>query len=82
MPDVTFGAVSQQLRVLVKAGLLDLRSERRHRYYRARPARVGPLQQTLEVMWSDALWRLRLAAELENSRRGPRPRRRSQRRQS
>jgi hypothetical protein len=29
----------------------------------------------LERMWDDALWRLKLAAELEQSRRGPRPRR-------
>jgi hypothetical protein len=27
----------------------------------------------LESMWDDALWRLKLAAELEQSRRGPRP---------
>jgi hypothetical protein len=27
-------------------------------------------------MWSDALWKLKLAAELEESRRGPRPERR------
>jgi hypothetical protein len=27
-------------------------------------------------MWSDALWNLKLLAELEHSRRGPRPRRR------
>jgi len=26
-------------------------------------------------MWDDALWRLKLAAELEQARRGPRPRR-------
>ena len=33
---------------------------------------VGPM---LERMWGDALWRLKLAAELEATRRGPRPRR-------
>jgi hypothetical protein len=27
----------------------------------------------LERMWSDALWRLKLQAELEETRRGPRP---------
>jgi len=30
----------------------------------------------LERMWDDALWRLKLQAELEQSRRGPRPSRR------
>jgi len=77
MPDVTFGAVSQQLGMLVAAGLLDVRTERRHRFYRARLQTLGPLRAVLERMWSDALWHLKLAAELEHSRRGPRPRRRT-----
>src|SRR5437773_5331428 len=76
MPDVTFGAVSLQLRTLVDAGLLQSRAEHRFRYYRARPAMLGPLRAALERMWDDALWRLKLAAELEASRRGPRPGRR------
>ena len=75
MPDVTFGAVSLQLRALADAGLVEGRREGRQRYYRARPDALGPLASTLEEMWSDALWRLKLAAELEQSRRGPRPRR-------
>jgi hypothetical protein len=29
----------------------------------------------LEQMWGDALWRLRLQAELDEARRGPRGRR-------
>jgi DNA-binding transcriptional ArsR family regulator len=73
MPDVTFGAVSQQLRSLVEAGLLTQRAEHRHRYYRAVPDALGPLKDTLERMWDTALWRLKLAAELEQARRGPRP---------
>jgi DNA-binding transcriptional ArsR family regulator len=76
MPDVTFGAVSLQLRALQSAGLLHARAESRHRYYRARPDALGAVGDMLERMWSDALWRLKLAAELEQSRRGPRPRRR------
>ena len=36
MPDVTFGAVSLQLRALVEAGLVDVRSEGRNRFYLAR----------------------------------------------
>lgn len=76
MPDVTFGAVSLQLRTLVEAGLVDVRPEGRQRFYRARREALGDLGQTLERMWNDALWRLKLQAELEASRRGPRPRRR------
>ena len=77
MPDVTFGAVSLQLRKLVEAGLVESRPEETRRYYRARPEALGPAGLLLERMWDDALWRLKLAAELEQSRRGPRPRRRN-----
>jgi DNA-binding transcriptional ArsR family regulator len=76
MPDVTFGAVSLQLRALTEAGLVEMRSENRNRFYRARRAALGPVGQVLERMWSDALWRLKLQAELEESRRGPRAGRR------
>src|SRR5579862_4401831 len=75
MPDVTVGAVSLQLRRLEEAGLVESRGEKQFRYYKARPEQLGPLGEMLERMWSDALWRLKLAAELEESRRGPRPRR-------
>jgi len=74
--DVTFGAVSQHLRVLTEAGLLEPRSEGRHRYYRARKAELGALRAWLEAMWDSALDRLALEAELEAARRGPRARRR------
>ena len=76
MPDVTFGAVSLQLRALMDAGLLEVRSEQRNRYYRARREAFGPVAEMLESMWDDALWKLKLAAELEESRRGPKPKRR------
>ena len=75
MPDVTFGAVSLQLRTLMDAGLVEVRSEQRNRYYRARREAFGPAAQMLESMWDDALWELKLAAELEESRRGPKPKR-------
>lgn len=70
--DVTFGAVSQHLRALERAGLVSCRASGRHRYYRARRSAVGPLRRWLEATWDDALYRLKLAAELEESRRGPR----------
>ncbi len=76
MPDVTFGAVSLHLRALTEKGLLDVRGDRQYRFYRARKEALGPLGQILESMWDDGLHRLKLAAELEESRRGPRPNRR------
>jgi DNA-binding transcriptional ArsR family regulator len=77
MPEVTFGAVSLQLGALVRAGLLDTRKESRNRFYRARRDALGPVARVLEQMWDDALWKLTLAAELEDTRRGPQPRRRT-----
>jgi len=82
MPDVTFGAVSLQLGSLLDAGLLEVRSDGRKRYYRAcRPA-FGEAGRMLERMWDDALWKLKLAAELEETRRGPKPRRKNTKRRS
>jgi DNA-binding transcriptional ArsR family regulator len=72
MPDVTFGAVSLQLRALVDAGLLEARTDGRRRFYRTRRDALAPVAAWLESMWNDALWTLKLAAELEHSRRGPR----------
>ena len=74
-PDVTFGAVSLQLRALTKAGLVSVRPQGRHRYYRVHRERLGPVGELLEQMWGDALWRLKIQAEFESTRRGPKPRR-------
>ena len=74
-PDVTFGAVSLQLRALAKIGLVSVRPQGRHRYYRVHRERLGPVGELLEQMWADALWRLKIQAEFESTRRGPRPRR-------
>ena len=82
MPDVTFGAVSLQLRSLLDAGLIDCRPEKTQRFYKARRDALGPVGGMLERMWDDALWRLKLAAELEQTRRGPRPKRSSKSRVS
>jgi DNA-binding transcriptional ArsR family regulator len=71
MPDVTFGAVSLQLRALQTAGLVVCRRDRQNRFYRANREALGPLGASLERMWTTALWRLKLTAELEASRRGP-----------
>jgi len=72
MPDVSWGAVSQQVSALVAAGLLRARVDGRRRYYRADRQRLAGVAEMLESMWTDALWKLKLAAELEASRRGPR----------
>jgi len=80
MPDVTFGAISLQLKALLEAGLIEARvpkSDKRHRYYKARPEALGEMGKMLERMWDDALWKLKVAAELEETRRGPRPSRKT-----
>src|SRR6185369_15020383 len=43
MPDVTFGAVSLQLKTLLEAGLVEARAEHRNRIYRARRDALGPI---------------------------------------
>src|SRR5215470_15601573 len=70
LPDVTFGAISQHLSVLQKAGLVVVRKEGRSRLYRAQPDALGPLRLWLESTWDDALYRLKVQAELEEARRG------------
>ena len=74
--DVTFGAVSQHLSGLVGSGLVEMRRQGRRRLYRARRQALGPIGRALEDLWDDALYTLTLRAELEESRRGPRPTRR------
>lgn len=63
--DITFGAVSQHLRVLSEAGLVECRRAGRHRYYRARHRELGPLRTWLEQMWSRSLADLAALAEDE-----------------
>ena len=53
-----------------------MRSSGRQRFYQADRRALAPAATMLEQMWDDALWRLKLAAELEHARRGPRARRR------
>ena len=78
--DVTFGAISQHLRVLAEARLVEVRREGRHRLYRARVAPLEPLREWLDTMWTRSLTRLAELAEEEERtaqhRPGPRrPRR-------
>jgi len=73
MPDVSWGAVSLQLRALIDAGAIVARADGRHRYYRADRDRLAGVSDMLQAMWNDSLWRLKLAAELDATRRGPPP---------
>jgi DNA-binding transcriptional ArsR family regulator len=79
MPDITFGAVSLQLKVLLEAGLVQCEADRQFRVYSVRRQALAPVAPMLEQMWTDALWRLKLRAELDETRRGPRPRARRRR---
>lgn len=68
--DVTFGAVSQHLKILRESGLVDVRKEGRQRFYRARKKEMGPMREVLEAMWIDRLGRLRKLAEERQAREG------------
>ena len=59
--DVSWSAVSQNLKVLRRAGLVSDRREANRRYYRAEPAALGSLEAALREMWSHDLDRLRAA---------------------
>jgi DNA-binding transcriptional ArsR family regulator len=52
---VSFAAVSQHLRRLRETGLVTVRKDGRHRYYRARKRDMGTLAVLLESMWNDRL---------------------------
>ena len=73
MSDVTMGAISLQLKALLGAGIVESRAEQKHRFYRVRRERLEGLAPILEQMWNESLWSLKLAAELEQTRRGPQP---------
>jgi DNA-binding transcriptional ArsR family regulator len=63
LDDVTFGAISQHLRVLAEAGLVEVRRDGRHRRYRARLEPLETLRAWLDTLWSRALDRLATLAE-------------------
>lgn len=66
--NVTFGAVSQHLGVLERAGLVRARREGRCRLYEARPEGLAPLRRWLESMWDEGLAALKAHAEAEEAR--------------
>jgi DNA-binding transcriptional ArsR family regulator len=61
--DVTFGAVSQHLGVLRRAGLVSVRKDGTRRLYRANREALGPLVTWLESMWASELDTLATLAE-------------------
>jgi DNA-binding transcriptional ArsR family regulator len=67
--EVTRPAVSQHLRVLKEAGLVAERRDGTRRFYRLRPEGMRELLKFLEEFWTDALDRLKVAAEREEKRR-------------
>jgi DNA-binding transcriptional ArsR family regulator len=63
--DVSWPAVSQNLRVLKNSGLITERRQGTHRYYKADRRALGPLEVVLRQMWARDLGRLRQLAEEE-----------------
>jgi DNA-binding transcriptional ArsR family regulator len=66
--DVTWPAVSQNLRVLRSAGLVTERREGNRRLYRANRRALRPLEPVLRRMWTDDLARLKGLAERESTK--------------
>lgn len=63
--DVSWPAVSQNLRVLKESGLVTERRDGTHRYYRADRRALGPLEAILKEMWTKEIGRLGRLAEQE-----------------
>jgi DNA-binding transcriptional ArsR family regulator len=64
-PDISRPAVSQHLRVLVEAGLVDVRPDGNRRLYRWRRDGAREAAAYVQELWADNLGRLKLAAERE-----------------
>ncbi len=56
-------AVSQHLKVLLDAGLVDVRQEGRQRLYSVRVDGLEPVRRELEAFWGGALANLKRIAE-------------------
>jgi DNA-binding transcriptional ArsR family regulator len=63
--DVTWSAISQNLKVLRSAGLVVERREGTKRLYRADPAALGSLEKAFREMWERDLDALAEAMERE-----------------
>jgi DNA-binding transcriptional ArsR family regulator len=64
-------AVSQHLKVLQDADLVNVRSEGTRRYYRARPEGLAELTEWLDGFWTSSLRRLAIEVEREEQQQPP-----------
>jgi DNA-binding transcriptional ArsR family regulator len=64
-PTMSRPAVSQHLRVLSEAGLVDVRADGNRRLYRLRPDGLRDAASFVEELWTDRLSRLKTATEQE-----------------
>ena len=69
LSDISWPAVSQNLRVLCDAGLLTQRKSGHFRLYQANHDAVGPLEPFLRAMWAADLDRLREVIESDQRER-------------
>jgi DNA-binding transcriptional ArsR family regulator len=76
--DVSRPAISQHLKVLKDAGLVDERRAGTRRLYRIRPEGFAELRRFVDDFWGEGLARLKSAAEADH--RAERARRRGGRR--
>jgi DNA-binding transcriptional ArsR family regulator len=70
--EVTWGAISQHLTVLKKAGFITERRDGNHRLYRADHLALGHLRVIVEEQWRGDLGRLKTLAEAEQREKGTR----------
>jgi DNA-binding transcriptional ArsR family regulator len=76
---VTFGAISQHLKVLREADLVLLRRDGTRRLYRANQRALAPYTAMLEQMWGRHLERLAELAEADEASKRAEPQRRRRR---
>jgi DNA-binding transcriptional ArsR family regulator len=70
--DARQSAVSQHLKVLRDAGLVEARAEGNRRIYRGRPEGLDPLDEFVRSLWPARLTALRDAVESDLGREGDR----------
>ena len=67
--EISRPAISQHLRILGEAGLVDIRPEGTRRYYRARPEGLRELRNWLDEFWTSQLGDLKREVEHDQSRK-------------
>lgn len=67
--EVTRPAISQHIRVLKRAGLLDERRDGTRRLYRARPEGLAELRRFLDEFWGERLQLLKEEVERDQRER-------------